>query len=210
MADLPRLTDEQMIRASMFADLTPPYGCIVADPPWPYPEGWPGWRLTVNERRALPYSAMTVDEIKALPVRSLAAPEGYLFLWATNRYLRAAFDVLDAWDFTYRQTIVWCKEPVGEGPGGMFAQTTEYILIGQRIGRRSHARSQRTTGQRFNTSWFVWPRGPHSQKPAAFMDAVERVSPGPYVELFAREPRLGWDSWGHGYEGPLFKEANRG
>jgi N6-adenosine-specific RNA methylase IME4 len=54
---------------------------------------------------------------------------------------------------------------------------------------------------RVNTSWWLWQRGPHSVKPAAFFDIVEQVSPGPYVELFARQPRLGWDSWGYGYEG---------
>ncbi len=52
-----------------------------------------------------------------------------------------------------------------------------------------------------DTTWFCWPRGAHSVKPQAFLDLVERVSPGPYVELFARQPRLGWDSWGLGYEG---------
>lgn len=40
----------------------------------------------------------------------------------------------------------------------------------------------------------------HSAKPAAALDLVESVSPGPYVELFARRPRLGWDSWGYGFE----------
>ena len=48
---------------------------------------------------------------------------------------------------------------------------------------------------------YLWPRiGEHSRKPDAFIDLVERASPGPYVELFCRRPRLGWDSWGHGYE----------
>jgi N6-adenosine-specific RNA methylase IME4 len=48
---------------------------------------------------------------------------------------------------------------------------------------------------------YIWPRiGQHSVKPAAFGDLVEKASPGPYVELFARAPRLGWDSWGYGYE----------
>lgn len=51
-----------------------------------------------------------------------------------------------------------------------------------------------------DSTWWNWPRGAHSAKPAAFYDLVERVSPGPYVELFARAPRLGWDHWGHGYE----------
>lgn len=50
------------------------------------------------------------------------------------------------------------------------------------------------------STWFNWPRGRHSQKPPAFLDVVESVSPGPYVELFARAPRLGWDAWGKGYE----------
>ncbi len=54
---------------------------------------------------------------------------------------------------------------------------------------------------RVDRTWWDWPRGPHSTKPPAFLDIVEQVSPGPYVELFARAPRLGWDSWGLGYEG---------
>jgi hypothetical protein len=53
---------------------------------------------------------------------------------------------------------------------------------------------------RIDSSWWSWPRGAHSAKPPAFLDLVEQVSPGPYVELFARAPRLGWDSWGKGYE----------
>lgn len=55
--------------------------------------------------------------------------------------------------------------------------------------------------EKIDTTWFGWPRTAHSEKPPAFLDLVERVSPGPYVELFARAPRLGWDSWGFGYEG---------
>jgi N6-adenosine-specific RNA methylase IME4 len=53
---------------------------------------------------------------------------------------------------------------------------------------------------RVDRSWWEWPRSGHSAKPSAFLDLVETVSPGPYVELFARQPRLGWDAWGHGYE----------
>lgn len=183
-----------------FAELSPPYSTIVADPPWSYPEGWPGWAERSADRRPLPYSSMTVDAVAALPVKDLCQREGYLFLWTTNRYLHDAFHVMEAWGFTYRQTVTWCKQPQGQGPGGMFAQTTEFALIGQNIGPRSNARGKRTTGDRLDTSWFIWPRGAHSAKPAAFMDAVERVAPGPYLELFSRSPRLGWDAWGKGYE----------
>jgi N6-adenosine-specific RNA methylase IME4 len=47
-----------------------------------------------------------------------------------------------------------------------------------------------------NTTWFQWPRGAHSAKPEAFLDLVEQVSPGPYLEMFARRARFGWDYWG--------------
>jgi N6-adenosine-specific RNA methylase IME4 len=178
------------------------YRSIVADPPWPYDEGWPGWGLSKEERRALPYPSMRLGEIKRLQVAKFAEPEAYLFLWTTNRYLEAAFEVARAWTFTPRQTLVWCKEPRGEGPGGMFATTTEFIVIAQRIGPRSHARGQRTNGVRIPTSWFQWPRGAHSAKPEHFVDLVEQVAPGPYLELFARRRRLGWSAWGNevGYD----------
>jgi len=57
------------------------------------------------------------------------------------------------------------------------------------------------------STWFRWSRGRHSVKPDAFGDLVEQVSPGPYVELFARAPRLGWDSWGKGYELPVVRAS---
>lgn len=63
---------------------------------------------------------------------------------------------------------------------------------------------------RCDRNWWEWARGPHSQKPSAFLDEVERVSPGPRVELFARAPRLGWDSWGLGYEsGPISGDTEK-
>jgi N6-adenosine-specific RNA methylase IME4 len=170
------------------------YRTIVADPPWPYAEGWPGWGKAREERMALPYSAMTLDEIKALPVARLIEPEGYLFLWTTNRYLEDAFAVVRAWTFRPRQTLTWCKPAQGEGaPGGMFATTTEFVVIAQRVGPRSNARGRRTNGERIGSSWFEWSKTVHSAKPEAFLDLVERVSPGPYLELFARRARFGWD-----------------
>lgn len=172
------------------------YRTIVADPPWPYDEGWPGWGLAREERLALPYPSMTVDEIKALQVADLIEPEGYLFLWTTNKYLEDAFAVARAWTFRPRQTVVWCKPPMGKGPGGMFSTTTEFVVIAQRIGPRSNARGRRTNGERVDTSWFQWPRGEHSAKPDAFLDIVEQVAPGPYLEMFARRARFGWDYWG--------------
>ena len=110
-------------------------------------------------------------------------------LWTTNRYLRHAWAIIEAWGFTPQdRVLVWCKPPRCTTP-----VTTEFVLIG----RRGNPPRMPWHG----TTWFDWPLEPvHSQKPAAFGDLVESWCPGPYVELFCRRPRLGWDSWGHGYE----------
>lgn len=180
------------------------YRTIIADPPWPYNDGWPGWMLSRKNRLSLPYPSMTIEEIKALQVAAITETEGYLFLWTTNRYLEIAFNVIRAWSFTPRQTLTWCKPPRGKGPGGMFATTTEFVIIAQRVGPKSHARGKRTNGIRIDTSWFQWHRKKHSAKPEEFINMVEKICPGPYLELFARpwnpplfEARPNWDVWGN-------------
>lgn len=170
--------------------LTPPYRTIVADPPWFYAQGGPTTGFA--PLRPPPYSMMPVDDIEGLPVESLAADDAHLYLWTTNKYLRAAFRIVNHWGFAHSQTLTWCKKPQGIGPGGAFSNTTEFVLFARR-GHLAH-------GTRFDTTWFEWPRRGHSVKPPEFMDIVEQISPGPRVELFARQPRLGWDSWGLGYE----------
>lgn len=182
------------------------YRTIVADPPWAYPEGWPvsssptaqnakaakraGTTFDPNRRTPMKYSTMTLEQITVLPVRELAERDAHLYLWTTNRYLRDAFSVVDAWGFRFSQLIVWAKKPMGIGPGGAFSQTTEYVLHARR-GSLAQLR-------RVDSTWFQWPRAgkAHSRKPDAFLDMVEQISPGPYVELFARRARFGWDYWG--------------
>ncbi len=180
-----------------FAGLNPPYSTIVADPPWEHDEGTPvnAWGRSGDDRKRvrLRYSSMPVSEIASLPVHRLAAHDAHLYLWTTSRFLRDAFDVVSTWGFRYSQTLVWCKPPVGVGLGGAFASTAEFVLFAR---RGTCPRLSRVA-----SSWWQWKRGVHSAKPPAFLDLVEHVSPGPYVELFARAPRLGWDSWGYGYEG---------
>lgn len=184
---------------SAWEGLTPPYSTIVVDPPWAYDEGWAPFGPTSRggdrpRRRPLPYSSLDVDAIAALPVGDLPAENAHLYLWTTNRYLRSAFMVAEAWGFKPSQTLTWCKPPMGIGPGGAFSITTEFVLFCRRGSLAAEKRQEST--------WWQWPRGRHSVKPSAFMDIVEQVSPGPYAELFARQPRLGWDSWGYGYETP--------
>lgn len=177
------------------------YRTIVCDPPWHY-SSWPG-QMGIhgnrvrdvpldNRRKPIDYLTMTVSEIESLPVSALAEPDAHLYLWTTNRYLPDAFGVLKAWGFRYSQTLVWGKTPMGLGPGGTFAQNAEYCLFARR-GTLKHLR-------RSESVWFNWPRmgpGSHSRKPEHFIDLVEQVSPGPYVELFSRRHRLGWAVWGN-------------
>lgn len=184
---------------SLFAELSPPYSTIVADPPWHYDEGFPtqsrspsrGWSAAV-ETKALPYSGMSVDDICDLPVATLAAGACRLFLWTTNRYLPDSFRVMEAWGFRYRQMLVWHKRDGNMG-GSVAPCSAEFLLVG--------VLGAPPVLAKWGTAVLSAPQSKtHSKKPAAFLDLVETVSPGPYVELFARAPRLGWDSWGKGYE----------
>lgn len=173
--------------------LDPPYRTIVVDPPWDHSDGT-GRTYGPNPKRltTLDYSVLAVDEIAALPVGDLAGPNAHLYLWATNRYLRDAYDVAAAWGFAVSKPLVWCKPPIGFF-GPPYVSSAEFVLFARRGSLPARARIER--------QWWVWPRrGAHSTKPDAFLDLVERVSPPPYVELFARRPRLGWDHWGYGYE----------
>lgn len=172
------------------------YRTIVADPPWAYEEGYatmPGnARRTghVTKRQPLPYALMTLDEIRGLPVVSLAAKDAHLFLWTTNRYLPDAFSVLSAWGFSYRQTLVWHKTGNPSPFGGSVAPNhAEYLLVAERGSPKNQGR--------LPSSVIAAPKPyRHSQKPECFIDNIEVVAPGPYLEMFSRRARLGWDTWG--------------
>lgn len=188
----------------MFEELSPPYATIVADPPWDNPHGGTGQKTTrdetgrtiltpVHQIVAMPYSTMTALEVEQMDVRSLAAPDAHLYLWVTNQHLRAAYGIAESWGFTPIKPLVWCKAPKGPFMGGAFGGASIEFCLFARRGKLAH------TG-RAGRQWWEWPRSAHSVKPGGFMDIVEQVSPGPYLELFARQPRLGWDAWGFGHE----------
>lgn len=173
------------------------YATIVADPPWHYeqfqPSQWKGreWRLPK------PYPSLTVEEIRSLPVGDLAAKDARLFLWTTNRYLRESFSVIEAWGFTYRQAIVWRKTGnVSPFPGHIAPQHSEYLLVAARgkpgrlgVFSSSVIEARKPPGH-------GGKGGRHSEKPDVFLAEIERVSKGPYLELFARSKRPGWAAWG--------------
>lgn len=171
------------------------YRTIVADPPWQMEFGArthsdKGWQSHDGVASILPYDTLTVDEIADLPVRALSDKAAHLYLWTINAYLEDAYDIARIWGFRPAALLTWCKAPMGLGLGGTFVQTTEHVLFARRGVLRA--------AQRVDSTWFQWPRsGEHSRKPEAFLDLVESVSPGPYLEMFARRNRLGWDTWGN-------------
>lgn len=206
--------------------LSPPYGTIVADPPWGYEKRTPPWS---HQGNGPTYALMATDDIKALPVGDLAAGDAHLYLWAVLPMMAEAFAVVESWGFTPSTVLTWCKPGAGLGAGyrgntehlivarrgftwiNPSCATCKGRLRGQ--GRRCacDAPAYRYNGEPVGIparpfdsiaegTWYEAPRTGHSEKPPLFADLIERMSPGPYVELFARAPRLGWDHWGHGYE----------
>lgn len=185
---------------TIFAELTPPYATIVADPPWPHKGSGNEvaakaptrvGRVVKDHRPQAKYSTLSLADMCALPVEGLAARNAHLYLWVTNSGLADGLAVMEAWGFCYKTAITWVKQ--GHlGLGAYFRTQTEHVLFGIRGSLPTLATDQRNVFEAYKQG--------HSVKPEAFMDIVERSSPPPYVELFCRRPRMGWDSWGKGYE----------
>lgn len=162
------------------------YRTIVADPPWALE-----WNARIGNGRSgkpgLPYNPMTLEEIATIPVLDVAERDAHLWLWTTANFLWDAPRVALSWGFRPTYTLVWAKP--GIGVGGRFRHSCEYVLFCERGAQLPITRRDLPTH-------FTWSRGEHSVKPDAFYDLVEQVSPGPYLELFARRARFGWDYWG--------------
>ena len=168
------------------------YEVIYADPPW-HETG--GGRIKRGADKH--YPLMHTHEIIALgdQVKTWAADDSLLFLWATNNYLPDALRVMDAWGYTYKTNLVWVKNQ--KGLGFYLRGKHELLLIGVR-GRPPHSRQGLTRkGRYIPDSVLVADKGRHSQKPDAIADMIEQMSKGPYLEMFARRARMGWDVWGN-------------
>jgi N6-adenosine-specific RNA methylase IME4 len=162
------------------------YGVIYADPPWRFA---PYSRDTGLDRSAdNHYPTMTTDDICALEVP--AAEDAVLFLWATAPMLPEALAVMQAWGFAYKSHCVWAKDRAGTGY--WFRNAHELLLVGTRGSVPAPA-----PGQQYG-SVIELAVGRHSEKPAGFAEMIEEMFPNiPAIELFARQPRAGWDTWGN-------------
>jgi N6-adenosine-specific RNA methylase IME4 len=129
---------------------------------------------------------MTVDEIAAMRVADFAMPGAHLWLWTTNQFLEAGFHVMRAWGFRYLAPITWVKP---SGLGAWFVHRTQTILFGYMPPLEMRERYKPTV---INANARA-----HSAKPDCTYDFIESVSEAPRLELFAREQRLGWSTWGN-------------
>lgn len=159
------------------------YRTIVADPPWQMPKAG---ATKVDASKV--YPTMSLESVCALPVSALAEDDAHLWLWAVNGLLEDAYKVVRAWGFSPLTLVTWCKP--GPGVGHYLRNNTEHVILASR------GTPMVPTTKPLST-WYVWPRGAHSAKPEAFLDLVETVSPGPYLELFARRNRFGWATAGN-------------
>lgn len=161
------------------------YGFIYADPPWRYEH-------MISESREIEnqYPTMALEEICALPVPEIAADDCMLYLWVTSPHLKQGLQVLDAWGFDYRTSLVWVKPSIGPG---YYVRTRHELIL---VGRRGEAATP--NGPDKPDSVIEAPRQAHSAKPPIVYDIIERAYPDvPKIELFCRAPRAGWAAWGN-------------
>lgn len=192
------------------------YGAILADPPWRFAT----WnKATAVQARASKstykaasahYTTLSTEDIAALPVAELAAEDSCLFMWISWPMLTDAMDLIEAWGFKYKTCgFDWMKAHAGQldmlrddtdalmGMGYWTRANTEPCLLATR-GKPKRLNADVRQG-------IIEPRREHSRKPDCVHGRIERLVAGPYLELFARAPKTGWDVWGNQTE--KFKEA---
>lgn len=175
------------------------YRTILADPPW-MERG--GGKIKRGADRH--YPLMSTERIMGLPVERFALPDSHLYLWVTNNFLHDGLHVMEAWGYRYITCITWVKEG-GPGLGQYYRGRTEQLLFGVRgmVPYHIGPDGKRAQGQ----TVLHLHRGRHSEKPSEFQDMIERVSSGPYLELFARAKRDNWDTWGNECSDDISMEA---
>lgn len=171
------------------------YRTILADPPWRF-QNRTG-KMAPEHHRLSRYGTMTLDDIAALPVASIAVEPAHLYLWVPNALLAEGLHVMQAWGFTYKSNIVWHKirkdgGPDGRGVGFYFRNVTELVLFGV---RGKNARTLAPGRRQVNI--IKSQKREHSRKPDELYDVIQACSSGPYLELFARGTRPGWKTWGN-------------
>ena len=170
------------------------FATVLADPPWQF-QNRTG-KMAPEHRRLNRYNTMDLDGIMALPVSQIVRETAHLYLWVPNALLPEGLLVMKAWGFQYKSNLIWHKirkdgGPDGRGVGFYFRNTTEIVLFGIR------GKNARTLPPgRSQVNFISSRKREHSRKPDELYDIIEKCSPGPFIELFARGSRKNWIAWG--------------
>jgi N6-adenosine-specific RNA methylase IME4 len=171
------------------------YGTVLADPPWQF-QNKTG-KVAPEHRRLSRYGTLSLRAIMEMPVGKIAGERAHLYLWCPNALLPEGLAVLSAWGFQYKSNIVWHKVRKdggsdGRGVGFYFRNVTELLLFGVK------GKNARTLALgRTQVNLVASRKREHSRKPDEQYELIEACSWGPFIELFARGTRPGWDTWGH-------------
>lgn len=171
------------------------YKTIYADPPWQF-QNRTG-KVAPEHKRLTRYNTMKLEEIKQIPVSKVADEKSHLYLWVPNALLPEGLEVMKAWGFEYKTNIIWEKirkdgMPDGRGVGFYFRNVTEILLFGIKGDKNRTLDPGRSQVNLIRSI-----KREHSRKPDEFIPLIQSCSPGPYLELFARGNREGWDMWGN-------------
>lgn len=176
------------------------YSLIVCDPPWQY-------ELRENDsshRGRCPYPSMNDDAILNMPVGAIASSNAYLLLWVTNNHLPLGFRCLEHWGFEYKSVFTWVKvtkKHSSENPSPLMGighygrNTTEHFLVAT----KGNPGSFTNLGLTNIPNVIFEKRSQHSKKPQGFWTIADRLGEklgGEKIELFARNIRPGWVTWG--------------
>lgn len=182
------------------------YGCILADPAWPF--------RTYSRDDAIPqraeddhYPSMSIDDMKALPVRQVAAKNCALFMWGIGSHIPAMLEIGNEWGFTFKTDVFyWLKQRMFDAANQLDWITGDIEEPPISMGYWSRKQVEpvflftRGSPPRLSSSVrqvIVSPRREHSRKPEEQYEKIEALCGGPYLEMFSRSEREGWDSWGN-------------
>ena len=160
----------------------PRFRAIVADPPWTKNMTGSGgsYGAAINH-----YDLMSLERIKALPVSELSAEDAYLFLWVMNSNVDEGLEVMKDWGFRHITMFHWIKPKLGMG--NHLRNASETCLVGVRGKIKPRCRTQ--------INWLISYPTIHSEKPREFTSVVERLTEGPYLELFCRRRPASCEKW---------------
>ena len=173
-------------------DINKKYNVIYADPPWTFKTFSDKGKDRSPENH---YNVMSLQDICNLPVNNIANDDSVLLMWVVDPLLDKAFKVIEAWGFKYKTVgFTWAKtnrksEGYFTGLGYWTRGNPEMCLLATKGKPKRISKSV--------PQLVVEQRREHSRKPDIMYNHIENLLEGPYVELFARTQRSGWDSWGN-------------